>query len=237
MDPSIFRKQVLKRYHLPAIYQINEFHGDGAYLEQSTDLISLLVRSFEDESNFRSSDFNDVPMDILIDYIRRTHRLYLDKSLQEIEQSIELLHGAYPAGFPLLKVLNDFYLNYKTDLIVHIRKEDERLLPYIQFLENSLKGGFNAHEYFLNRKRFSIQAFIENHVENDSELEEIKLRVQMYEPPLTNRFLHGVLIQQLEFFSQDLKIHGMIEDRVLIPRALDMEHRLEAIFSKTARLN
>ena len=237
MDISNFRKQVLQRYNLPAIYQINEFHGDGAYLEQSSEFISLLARCFEDESTFRSSDFNDVPMDILMDYIRRTHRLYLDKSLQEIEQSIDLLQSAYPSGHPLLAILNDFYLEYKTDLIVHIRKEDQKLLPYIQFLENSLKGGFNAHEFFLNRQRFSIQSFIENHAENDTELEEVKAKILLYEPPLMNRFIYGVLIQQLEFFRQDLTIHGMIEDRVLIPRALDMEHRLEAIFSKTARLN
>lgn len=237
MDSSIFHKQVLQRYHLPAIYQMNEFHGDGAYLEQNNDFIALLSRCFEDDTTFRSSDFNDVPMDVLMDYIRRTHRLYLDKSLQEIEQSIHLLHGAYPSGHPILAVLNDFYLDYKTDLIIHIRKEDERLLPYIQFLENSLKGGFNPHEYFMNRKRFSIQKFIEHHEDNDSELEEVRAQVLTYEPPQMNRFLYGVLVQQLEFFRQDLKIHGMIEDRVLIPRALDMEHRLEAVFSKTARLN
>ncbi len=91
-----------------------------------------------------------------------------------MEQSIHLLCTAYPSGHPLLAVLNDFYLDYKTDLIVHIRQEDERLLPYIQFLENSLKGGFNPHEYFGNRQRFSIQEFIESHSDNDSELEEVR---------------------------------------------------------------
>ncbi len=237
MDLTVFKKQVLQRYHLPAIYQMNEFHGDGAYLEQSSDFISLLARCFEDESAFRSSDFNDVPMDILMDYIRRTHRLYLDKSLQEIEQSIHLLCTAYPSGHPILAVLNNFYLDYKTDLIIHIRQEDERLLPYIQFLETSLKGGFNPHEFFKNRKHFSMQLFIDNHSDNDSELETVRARILTYDPPPMNRFIYGVLVQQLEFFRQDLKIHGMIEDRVLIPRALDMEHRLETIFSQTARLN
>ena len=219
------------------MYQINEFHGDVAYLEQSKEFINLLARCFEDETAFRNSDFNDVRMDVLMDYIRRTHRLYLDKSLQEIEQSIHLLRDAYPADHPILAMLNEFYLDYKTDLIQHIRKEDDRLLPYIQFLANSLNGGFNAHNYFLHRQRFNIQKFIEGHEDNDSELESVRLKVLAYEPPLMNKFIYGVLVQQLEFFRQDLRIHGMIEDRVLIPRALDMEHRLETIFSKIARQN
>ncbi len=237
MDPTIFRKQVMQRYHLPAIYQVNEFHGDAAYLEQCNNFINLLSRCFEDETTFRSSDFNEVPMEVLIDYIRRTHKLYLEKSLQEIEQSISLLHDAYPTGHPMLAMLNEFYLGYKTELIRHIRHEDERLLPYIGFLENSLRNGFNPHDYFTHRQLFNISQFIEHHEDNDSELDDVRKKVQAYEPPQMNRFIYGVLIQQLEFFRQDLKIHGLIEDIVLIPRALDMEQRLEMIFKKTTLLN
>ena len=237
MDLTIFQKQVLQRYNLPAMYQIHEFHGDVSYLEQSSEFINLLARCFEDASAFRTSDFNDVPMDVLMDYIRRTHRLYLDKSLQEIEQSIYLLRDAYPTDHPLLSLLNDFYLDYKTELIQHIRREDDQLLPYIQFLSNSLNGGFNAHQYFLQRQKFNIQKFIDSHEENDSELDTIRLKVLAYEPPVTNRFLYGVLVQQLEFFRQDLAIHGMIEDLVVIPRALDMEHRLEKLLTSIARSN
>lgn len=237
MDLTIFQKQVLQRYNLPAMYQINEFHGDVAYLEQSSEFINLLARCFEDDTTFRTSDFNDVPMDVLMDYIRRTHRLYLDKSLQEMEQSIHLLRDAYPTDHPLLALLNDFYLDYKTELIQHIRLEDDQLLPYIQFLTNSLNGGFNAHKYFVKRQIFNIQQFIEGHEENDLELDTIRLKVLAYDPPVINRFLYGVLVQQLEFFRQDLKIHGMIEDLVVIPRALDMEHRLEKLLITITRAN
>lgn len=237
MDSTIYTKQVMQRYNLPAIYQVNDFHGVRNYHSHNNDFISLLAKYFEDESTFRTRDFKEVPMDILMDYIRRTHRLYLDKSLQEIEQSIMLLAKAYPTGHPLLKMLNKFYLRYKNDLIIHIRNEDDKLLPYILFLENSLRHGFNAYHYLKNRQKFCIQNFIDNHEDNNMSLEKVKSRVLSYDPPKINRFVYGVLIQQLEFFSQDLKIHGLIEDRILIPRALDMEHRLEAIFEKTAQLN
>lgn len=237
MDLTIYRKQALLRYHLPAIYQVNEFHGDSLFRDKSNEFITLLTRCFEDETYFKSNDFNYFPMDIVVDYIHRTHRLYLDKLLQEIEQSIHLLCSAYPSGHPLLFILNRFYSSYKTELVTHIRQEDDKLLPYIQYLGTSLKNGFDGYGYFKQRKKFSIQRFIDNHHDNDSTLEKVRDKVLSYDPPQVNRFIYGVLIQQLEFFRQDLRLHGMIEDRVLIPRALDMEHRLEAVFNKTAALN
>ncbi len=237
MDLTIYRKQALLRYHLPAIYQANEFHGDKLFRDKSNELITLLTRCFEDESNFHSNDFNYLPMDVIIDYIRRTHKLYLDKLLQEMEQSIHLLASAYPSGHPLLFILNRFYSRYKTELVMHIRQEDDKLLPYIHYLSTCLKSGFDAYGFFRHRKKFSIQKFIDNHHDNDIALERIRDKVLSYDPPQVNRFMHGVLVHQLDFFRQDLKLHGLIEDRVLIPRAMDMEHRVETFLNKTAALN
>ncbi|MBL0340542.1 MAG: hypothetical protein IPP71_06255 [Bacteroidetes bacterium] len=59
----------------------------------------------------------------------------------------------------------------------------------------------------------------------------------MYEPPVVNRFVYQVLLNQLEFFGHDLKIHGRIEDQVLLPAALNMEKKLTEMLSETAMMN
>ena len=234
MDPHISRNQVLLRYKLPVFYTNTAFSNTA---EQNVAFINQLTKCFEDESTFRADEFSLIPMDLLLDYVRRTHILYLDKSLQEIEQSIILLNDAYPAGHPVLSVLNEFFLEYKSDLIHHIHLEDGFLIPYISFLNRSLSGKLDLYRFYAEKKLFNLRQFTQEHDDHDAELELVRLKLLTYEAPPTNKFLYGVLVNQLDFFRQDLKIHGLIEDEILIPRALEMEEKLDLIFKEKVRLN
>ena len=143
MDQTIFRQQVLQRY----LNVQDSLYGqpEGALNKRSQEFVSTLVRAFEEDDTFDYSEFNKFSLSVIVDYIRRTHRLYLNKTLHEIEQSIGLLNEAYRLGHPLLEILNAFYLEYKADLITHIRLEDEKLLPHISRIAAELN-----HEIDLN---------------------------------------------------------------------------------------
>jgi len=39
-------------------------------------------------------------------------------------------------------------------------------------------------------------------------------------------------LNQFEMFEQDLRVHGLIEEQVLIPRALEMSRKLHQQFKK-----
>ncbi len=223
--------QVLKRYRdeWPA--------GNAALTGQDTEFIQVLTRAFEEDVNFRFSEFNAFPIEVLVDYIQRTHWLYIHKTLHEIEQSLSLLNSAYPFGHELLEILNNFYLDYKHDLIHHIREEDDQLIPYVLFLKQTHDRGINQFEFFNRSNRFNIEKFFEQHDESDDLLEKIRKKIMAYDPPPTNGFIYGVLLNQFSLFEHDLKIHGLIEEQVLIPKALDLEQKLMSRFLKGVRLN
>jgi regulator of cell morphogenesis and NO signaling len=235
MDQTIFRQQVLQRY----VNVEDSLFGDqeGPLSKRNQDFVSVLVRAFEEDDSFDYSEFNRFSLSAIIDYIRRTHRLYLNKTLNEIEQSIGLLNEAYRQGHPLLDVLNAFYLEYKSDLISHIRLEDEKLLPYISKIVTELNHDMDLKDYYFSINRFSIHEFLEGHHDNDSVLDEVRFKILTYDPPLVNRFIYNVLLNQLEFFARDLKIHGRIEEEVLIPAALEIEKELEFRFQEKLILN
>ena len=237
MDNTTFKYQVLKRY--AADYNISDRRSIESTIDNETEVefITVLTRAFEEEVNFKYSEFNVFPVDIIIDYIQRTHKMYLTKVLHEIEQSLGLLNQAYPTGHELLELLNNFYLDYKSDLIHHIREENEKLIPHIKFLVSCNDSNFNSFEFHKRKNDFSIEDFFENHEDNDSDLEMIRNKILMYEPPQSNQFIYGVLLNQFELFEQDLHIHGLIEEQVLIPRALEMEHKLTEKFLKLCSLN
>ncbi|MBK6641844.1 MAG: hypothetical protein IPG39_11740 [Bacteroidetes bacterium] len=58
-----------------------------------------------------------------------------------------------------------------------------------------------------------------------------------YQPPAVNQSMYRVLLNQLEFFGHDLRIHGLIEEQVLVPMAMEWERLLLKEFSRQVRLN
>lgn len=240
MDQSILRLQVLKRYKIEFADSELKFPAISTQTGDGREFISVLTRAFEDDVHFRYSEFNIFSTDVIVDYIKRTHQLYISKTLHEIEQSIGLLNEAYIEGHELIEIVNNFYLDYKSDLMIHIRKEDQCLIPYIEYLENlehSCKSGFDTSTYYKKSSSFSIEAFFEDHEENDAELEKIRIKIMQYAPPVVNRFIYGVLLNQLELFEHDLRVHGLIEEQVLIPRALELERKLNKQFEKILSSN
>ena len=232
IDPMLFRKRVLQRYEFPQLADRNQEVSSDQVL-----FVNTLIRAFEEDPSFHISEFNQFPVNIILDYIRKTHRLYLDKTLQEIEQSIVILGEAYTVGHPLLEFLNDFFVNYKTDLIRHIREEDEKLIPHIEFLNKCRCEGFSQLHFFNGISQFSIIDFLEHHHDNEIELEEVRHKILEYQPPAINQSMYRVLLNQLEFFGYDLKIHGLIEEQVLVPMAMKWERLLLKDFNRQIRLN
>ena len=58
-----------------------------------------------------------------------------------------------------------------------------------------------------------------------------------YRPPITNQTPYRILISHLQAFEKDLFVHALIEDKVLIPRALQLEEKLSKHFGDKTKLN
>ena len=201
------------------------------------DFQSMLSKAFDEGKYFDFTEFDSFDITFLIDYIERTHKLYLNKSLQEIEQTVNLLNRAYPSGHELLEILNRFYVDYKTETIEHIKEEDELLLPHIKSLLSISVSPVNHERFFKLYRSFNISDFLNNHHDDHHSLDSVINVVKSYAPPATNRFLHGVLINQLNNFECDLFIHGNIEEKVLIPKAMALEANVLARYERLVSLN
>jgi regulator of cell morphogenesis and NO signaling len=224
-ENNIFFQQVMDRYtaHAP-LSGINQ------------DFIAVLLRAFE-ESSFSSGAFELFDVELIVEYIKRTHVFYLQKKLPEIEQSIILLSGLYTDHHPILAVLHNFFHRYCEDLTAHIRGEETSLLPYIALLHRSVRESGHHSEYILARREYSISRFLAEHHDTEDELKDVRQAIRLYDPPVTNASLYRVLLTQLETFEQDLCVHACIEDQVLIPKALQMEALLDRRLKEIAGKN
>lgn len=224
-ENNIFFRQVMQRYttgaELPGI--------DAAFIE-------ALLCAFG-EKPFCAEDFDAFPIEMIVEYIRRTHVFYLQTKLPEIEQSIFLLSGLYASHHPILAALHNFFQAYSLDLEMHIQAEETLLLPYIGLMSGSINEPGLFPEYILARERYSVARFLASHHDTEDELADIRRTIRLYEPPATNASLYRILLTQLQTFEQDLCVHACIEDQVLIPKAMQMETALNGRLDKLARWN
>jgi regulator of cell morphogenesis and NO signaling len=230
-------QQVLSRYHQEAVNDLSKLNSDKLSSGIPVSFIKTLKRVFEDENNFRPAAFHAFSLDIIIDYIRRTHKLYLQKKLLEIEQSIHLLLQDYNDQHPLLFILHNFYAAYKKDLTHHINDEESLLLPYIEYLQDAHLNGFDQYTFFEKTRNYSLDSFLNGHDDPDEDLQRVRLSILRYNPPCTNQTPYRILLSQLSVFEKDLAVHALIEEKVLIPRALVLEKALIGSFNSRIRLS
>ncbi len=237
MDSTFPIDQILQRYNLPTnnsrLYSLEELNG----IDCDQQFISILLKSFEDERTFSEKDYQKFSLEVIIDYIRRTHCYYLTKKLCEIEQSIYILLDNYSGSHPLLNILSTFFEEYTTNLTSHISMEEKELLPYIKSLLKFERGELNSARYFSATKKYSLQLFIDSHDDTERDLSMVRKTILNYHPPASNETPYRILICQLQTFEKDLSIHALIEDKVLVPRALQLQEKLNKLFLSKIELN
>ncbi len=230
MFPAPYTGQILQRYALP-------YKGKQQILLLD-DLVHELAHAFEMPGEFDAKAFDYFPIEFIIDYIRRTHRLYLLRKLPEMEQSIHLLMQDYTDDHPLLCILHDFYCDYKKDLSHHILEEEQQLLPYVDFLLDTEENGLDTSTFYRRTSDYSLDTFAhDHHDDTEKDLHQIRETILCHEPPATNATPYRILVQQLQNFERDLTVHGLIEDHVLIPRMKKVEDVLNAEFLRRVKGN
>jgi len=229
MDNNFPENQILQRYNVAVDKNILYSYEELKRIDIDQQFIYTLLQTFEDEKSFSEAEYNKFPLDIIIDYIHRTHRYYLTKKLFEIEQTINILVIDYSDNHPLLEVLNTFFKDYSASLKLHVQAEERELLPYIKKLLQFKIDSSKKEELKELLKNYSLQTFIDSHQDTEQDLSIVRESILNYKAPKTNETPYRILLSQLETFEKDLAVHALIEDRVLIPRAQALE--LEALKS------
>ncbi len=215
-------RQVMLRYNVGHAHHMVYSYDELMNLGVNPDFVFALLKVFDDLKSFSKSEFDRFRLEVVIDYIRRTHEYYLNRKMLEIEQSIHLLIRSYPVAHPLLVILGDFYEDYQRHLSQHIEIEEKQLLPYILHLEKVDDGKASFQAYPTS---YSLKAFLSQHHDTEKDLTEVREAIVSYSPPATNETLYRILLSQLQVFEKDLATHAIIEDEVLLPRAMELERK------------
>jgi regulator of cell morphogenesis and NO signaling len=225
-----FLELVLERFDI----RLNECNGTLECISKSNglelDFLVEILNLFDNDEQFPRNTLSYYPIPVILDYLQRTHKYYLGKRLFELERTIQIIHDDFPDDNRLCPLLDNFFAEFKTELWEHIELEENYLFPHIQFLMTCAQAGKKTQWLQRKLKNFSLEQFIADHNDNSEQrLLEIQMFIGDSCRPM-HRFspLH-IFLKQAQGFEKDLRIHALVEDDVLIPKALEMEQQLRAV--------
>ncbi len=164
-------------------------------------------------------NFNEWNLDFLCDYIVNTHHKTVTRLLPQLTAytlKIEQVHGAH---HPELVEIARLFSQINTELLQHLKKEEEVLFPAIKELLKS-----NSPE----TKATSISEITRMKGEHEfagGTMDKINVLSDNYSVPDDGCNTYRVTYKLLEEFEDDLHIHVHLENNILYPKALSLSGR------------
>ena len=183
-----------------------------------------IVNSYHDKNYFPKKNLQGFPLKLIIDYLRESHNYYLNIKLPQIEQLIRQLSdfSDHISG-ESLKLIDTFFREYIRELQVHIEREEERVYPYVFFVEEAYHMKKTPESLISRIREYSIDDFEHDHDNIEDKLFDLKNLIIKYLPlPENPNLCHDILIELFRL-EADLNDHARIEDKVLVPKVRFME--------------
>jgi regulator of cell morphogenesis and NO signaling len=163
-----------------------------------------------------SQNFNEWTLGFLSDYIVNTHHKYVIKTLPELmfyTQKIADVHGDH---HPELLEIASVFSQINTELLQHMKNEEEVLFPAIK------KAETNQYPKVRALIASEIERMSGEHDFAGGAMDSINVISKQYLLPEDACNTYRVAFQMLEQFEDDLHVHVHLENNILYPKALKL---------------
>ena len=169
-----------------------------------------ILNTYNSKEYFPEND--DVDINVLVNFLKRTHVYYLNYTLPRIENLLRQLSAECPENKPLA-MIEQYYFDYKKQLTIHIDYEETELFPLIvEIVKKQSKISENA-DYYSDK----IQ---HEHVNVEDKLSDLKTILIKFLPAEVNENSANELLFEISRFEQELLDHARFEDKILIPKLI-----------------
>ena len=180
------------------------------------DFLLLIINIFHDDEYFPETELKSFSPLLIIEYLEKTHQYYIDYIIPKLESLLLQLIESNKTEIHQLEIIEQFWLKYKEELLLHLNDEEQVVFPYIVFLVKN------------NRKnaQYKIRTFEKEHSNVDIKLNDLKNLIVKYIKPVYDNNICNEFLITLFRFEKDIKDHTRIEDKILIPQVIELEKQL-----------
>ena len=199
-----------------------------ACAEKNVDMAQLMeeIGKATEGKPGNTADFKTWPLDLLADYIEKTHHRYVEAQLPVLKQYLKKLCEVHGNNHPELFEIHDEFNVSAGELAAHMKKEEFILFPYIRKMEKARGSKTVLAAPHFGTVQNPVQKMMDEHVAEGDRFEKISRLSNHYIPPADGCNTYKVAFALLKEFEDDLHLHIHLENNILFPRAIEMEKKL-----------
>ncbi|WP_421801240.1 iron-sulfur cluster repair di-iron protein [Flagellimonas sp.] len=171
-------------------------------------------------------DFKTWPLDLLIDYIEKTHHRYVEKQIPVLKQYLNKLNRVHGERHPELFDIFEQFNTSAGELSMHMKKEELVLFPYIRKMVAGPTGSEALEKPHFGSVSNPIQMMMEEHDNEGERFRTIAKLSNDYTPPEDACNTYRVAFSLLQEFEDDLHRHIHLENNILFPKSEKLEQTL-----------
>lgn len=199
---------------------------EDACTKSNIDIDELLI-NLEDAAAQGGSggeiDYRTWPLDLLADYISKTHHRYVESKITEITPYLNKVMRVHGENHPELIEIGELFFQSAQELTSHMSKEEGILFPHIRNMVEAQISNSPLPETSFGDVKNPIEVMYMEHDNEGERFRQIAELSNNYTPPADACGTYRVTFSLIEEFENDLHKHIHLENNILFPKAIELE--------------
>ncbi len=171
-------------------------------------------------------DFESWPLDLLADYVVKTHHRYCEKQIPVLKPYLDKIAKVHGKHHPELLEIKSLFDQVAGDMSAHMKKEELILFPFIKKL---VKAQAERVTPQLGRSvENPVNMMMHEHDDQGEAFRKIAELSNDYTLPADGCNTYRVTLGLLQEYEDDLHKHIHLENNILFPKAVALEKELMA---------
>ncbi|MBD0726126.1 iron-sulfur cluster repair di-iron protein [Flavobacterium sp. L1I52] len=192
---------------------------------QDSETILNEINTVLNTKNDNTIDFKSWPLDLLADYIEKTHHRYVQDKTQILLPFLDKLCKVHGAAHPELFEINELFKGCAGELAQHMKKEELILFPFVKKMVKATLQDELVEQPHFGTVENPIAMMMHEHDAEGERFRKIASLTHNYTPPADACNTYKVTFAMLQEFEEDLHKHIHLENNILFPKAVELEQK------------
>lgn len=184
------------------------------------------VKKARAQGNGGATDYESWPLDLLADYIVKTHHRYSDQQITKIKPYLDKIAQVHGDHHPELFKIKEIFNQIAGEISAHTKKEEIIVFPFIKKLINAKEKNLPYENPQARTVEDPVNMLRHEHDNQGDAFKQMAALSNDFTTPEDGCNTYRVTFGLLKEFEQDLHKHIHLENNILFPRAIALEKEL-----------
>ncbi|MGZ3921370.1 MAG: iron-sulfur cluster repair di-iron protein [Bacteroidia bacterium] len=193
--------------------------------KENLDKVQILqaIEKLGKETNNKITGYNSWPIDLLADYIEKTHHRYVEEKTPVIKEYLDKICLVHGKEHPELLEIRELFFQSAIELAAHIKKEELIVFPFVRKVALAEKDNTHLNVPFFGTLENPVNRMKDEHESEGEIFRKIAELSNNFTPPADACNTYKVTYAILKEFVTDLHTHIHLENNILFPKAISKE--------------